>query len=177
MRDEFTKAVVDSLFRRVCGRCSNPKCRKQTSGPQIDESKAINIGVGAHITAASHGGPRYDPSLSPEERSSITNGIWLCQSCAKLVDNDSARYTTELLKGWKAEAEDDALNNLESNLSSDLRSSRLHITEQLLISSASKQLIIDPNTGNHIIFDPTEGTVTEHYKNTSTILSVSRLSL
>jgi hypothetical protein len=70
--------------------------------------------VAAHITAASPGGPRYDRSLTPEERKAIANGIWLCQSCAKLVDNDEARYTKELLVRWKQDAEEKALKEIES---------------------------------------------------------------
>src|SRR4051812_16178668 len=41
-------------------RCSNPACRKPTSGPLEDPAKAINIGVAAHITAAAPDGPRYN---------------------------------------------------------------------------------------------------------------------
>ena len=37
------------------------------------------------------------------------NGIWLCQNCAKLVDNDPIRYTADVLRGWKASAESEAL--------------------------------------------------------------------
>ncbi len=75
----------------------------------------INLGVGAHITAASPGGPRYDPSLSSQQRESAENGIWLCQNCAKLIDNDSARYPAEALRQWKAKAESSALAELEGN--------------------------------------------------------------
>lgn len=74
-------------------------------GPQIDSDKSVNIGVAAHITAASPGGPRYDGSLSPEERSSPENGVWLCQNCAKLVDNDPRQYPSDVLSDWKIEAE------------------------------------------------------------------------
>ena len=93
------------LAQRVGYLCSNPRCQRQTSGPQSDPSGAINIGVAAHITAAAEGGPRYNPDLSREERKSAENAIWLCQTCAKLVDNDEILYTTELLHEWKVTAE------------------------------------------------------------------------
>ena len=64
-----------------------------------------NIGVAAHISAASLHGPRYDPNSNSTERSSIMNGIWLCQSCAKLIDSDPTKYSKELLVNWKADAE------------------------------------------------------------------------
>jgi len=92
--------------------CSNPTCRAHTSGPQIDPEKIVNVGVGAHITAASQGGPRFDFSLSEKERRSVSNGVWLCQTCAKLVDSDQMLYTTALLKRWKADAEKEAQNRI-----------------------------------------------------------------
>lgn len=114
MRDDFDKETKATLARRVGYLCSNPNCRKPTSGPQTDPAKAINLGVAAHVTAASQSGARYSPTLSSEQRKFIDNGIWLCQGCAKLVDNDEQRYTVDLLRKWKAQAEDDALSQLEN---------------------------------------------------------------
>lgn len=114
MRDDFPKLVVETLAKRVSNHCSNPTCRKRTSGPHTEDDKALNVGVAAHITAASPGGPRYDPLLTPEERKSIVNGIWLCQFCAKLVDNDEARYANSLLVKWKQDAEQEARKEIES---------------------------------------------------------------
>ena len=108
MRDDFKLEVKRAIGQRVGGLCSNPTCRAATSGPQDDPAKPVNIGVAAHISAASSGGPRFDPSLTPEERASATNGIWLCQSCAKLVDNDENRFTASLLGQWKVQAETSA---------------------------------------------------------------------
>jgi len=98
---------------RVGVRCSNLSCRKLTTGPRTESPYIINIGVGAHITAASPGGPRYDLSLSSQQRESAENGIWLCQNCAKLIDNDPDRYSAEVLQEWKANAEAFALAELE----------------------------------------------------------------
>ena len=114
MRDDFPRAVVELLAKRVGQRCSNPGCAQLTSGPHTDNNKAVNVGVAAHITAASPGGPRYDLSLTPEQRSNIENGIWLCQTCAKLVDNDMARYTVTVLRKWQVDAEATALKELET---------------------------------------------------------------
>src|SRR6266404_6234115 len=95
MGDDFSEVVKRVLASRVGNLCSNPECRALTSGPQDDPSKAVNVGVAAHITAASPGGPRYDSSLLPEERSGHKNGIWLCQNCAKHIDNDPAGDSVE----------------------------------------------------------------------------------
>lgn len=115
MRDDFSIPSKEVLAKRVGFRCSNPKCGKLTAGPQADGLKAINIGVAAHITAAAPGGPRYDSGLSAKERTSIENGVWLCQSCAKLIDNDPGRYPAALLHQWKRLAEGKALTEIESS--------------------------------------------------------------
>ncbi len=114
MRDDFPLRVKELLAKRVGNRCSNPGCRKLTSGPQTDPQRAINIGIAAHVTAASPGGARYDPTLSPEQRGSVHNGIWLCQTCGKLIDSDELRYSVELLQEWKVRAESAALHELEN---------------------------------------------------------------
>ena len=82
-------------------------------GPHSDSTKAVNIGVAAHITAASEGGPRYYPKLSSEERQSSNNGIWLCQDCAKLIDTDELRFPVDLLHEWKRKAEEAAQSEIE----------------------------------------------------------------
>lgn len=108
MGDDFSYAVKTALAARVGYLCSNPDCRALTSGPQEDPAKAVNLGVAAHITAAAARGARYDPDLLSEERSASSNGVWLCQNCAKLIDNDTARFSVEVLKKWKANAEAEA---------------------------------------------------------------------
>jgi hypothetical protein len=116
-RDDFSLAVKTLLARRVGMRCSNPNCRKPTSGPDVDPNKAVNIGVASHITAASRGGPRYDAASTPEQRQSPENGIWLCQNCGKLIDDDTRRYPAELLRSWKRVSEEAALLAVETSQS------------------------------------------------------------
>jgi hypothetical protein len=115
-RDDFSKQIQDALAMRVGVRCSNPSCRKLTTGPRAQSSFIVNIGVAAHITAASSGGPRYDSGLSPQQRKSPENGIWLCQSCAKLIDNDPILYPAEVLLEWRGHAEECARAELEGKV-------------------------------------------------------------
>jgi hypothetical protein len=105
MRDDFSAGTKELLAKRVGFACSNPECLQVTSGPQADPAGAVNIGVAAHISAASPGGARYDADLSPEQRADSSNGIWLCQTCAKLIDNDPIRFSRAVLEGWKRAAE------------------------------------------------------------------------
>lgn len=112
MRDEFSPSVKQTVANRVNLMCSNPDCRAGTGGPQLDPSKALNLGVAAHISAASPQGPRFDESMSNEDRKHADNAIWLCQNCAKLVDSDVARFPIRLLRKWKEAAEFAALSTL-----------------------------------------------------------------
>lgn len=115
-RDDFSTKVKESLAKRVALRCSNPNCNAATSGPHSDATRSVNLGVASHITAAARGGPRFDESLTQAERVGIDNGLWLCQRCAKLVDNDSMSYTVLLLRTWKVAAEARALRELNGDV-------------------------------------------------------------
>jgi hypothetical protein len=135
MRDDFAEEVKRTLAARVGNRCSRPGCCALTSGPQDDPTKALNVGVAAHITAAAQGGPRYDPLLSSGERCRADNGIWLCQTCAKLVDNDTSQFPVDLLRAWKTIAEHDARTTIGKTASLAGRSDRwlslLHARQEL----------------------------------------------
>lgn len=102
-RDDFTSATKNIIAKRSAYICSNPSCRKLTIMPK--GNKTICIGVAAHICAAAKGGPRYKSSMTQEERSSIQNGIWLCQTCSNYIDKDEETFTVELLQKWKQEME------------------------------------------------------------------------
>lgn len=116
MRDDFRQEIKETLAKRVAYICSNPECRLLTIGPNSEQLKSTNIGVAAHITAASKGGKRYNESLSSKERSSIDNGIWLCQSCSKLIDTDEKKYTIDLLKEWRNVNEKEAGKRLNKQI-------------------------------------------------------------
>ncbi len=114
MRDNFSQSTKDTLAKRVGYICSNPECSVLTSGPRSEADKSICVGVAAHISAASPGGPRYDSALTSDLRRSVENGIWLCQNCAKLVDSDAAHFTAALLQQWKLRAEERAALSLKN---------------------------------------------------------------
>lgn len=111
-RDNFKKTTIEVMAKRVAYLCSNPDCRRLTVGANFDSAKSTTIGVAAHITAASPGGPRFNSDLSEVERIHIENGIWLCNNCSTLVDKDPKRFTVELLKRWKTNAETETLAKL-----------------------------------------------------------------
>lgn len=110
-RDNFPREVIDRLAKRAGMRCSCPDCRLPTAGPDANNG-ITNTGVAAHIAAASPGGARYDENMSGEQRASISNAIWLCQTHAKLIDDDELTYTPAVLQEWKNTAE--AMASLEA---------------------------------------------------------------
>ncbi len=104
-RDDFTQRTKDTLAKRVGFLCSNPNCRNSTVGSNEIGAKSTMVGEAAHITAATKGGPRFDESMSREERKNIENGIWLCGKCATLIDKDPKKFSIDVLREWKTDAE------------------------------------------------------------------------
>ena len=95
-QDDFSEAVKKTIAARAGYKCSI--CDAPTSGPDATGQKAVNVGVAAHITAASEGGPRYEASLSHRERRSIGNAIWTCQNHGHIIDTDQEQYTVDRLR-------------------------------------------------------------------------------
>jgi hypothetical protein len=116
-RDDFTRSTVCTLQRRAAFICSNPDCRHLTVAPsETSDSECVYVGQAAHITAASEGGPRFDVSLTPEQRKHISNAIFLCASCATRIDNNNgADFPADLLKRWKEAHETWVKDNLNKN--------------------------------------------------------------
>ena len=152
-RDDFTEAVKLLLAKRVGTLCANPRCSAPTYGPNQDPMKTISEGVAAHITAASPGGPRHDPQISSTQRKSPENGVWLCQNCAKLVDNDPKRYSVSILQQWKEQAEERALRAIENpaivNSGPDFASTLILATRQLHNTSFDATQV-GPNSRRYI---------------------------
>ena len=113
-RDDFNPKTTEILAKRASYICSNPDCRCLTLCPsEKDIEKYIYIGKGAHITAAARNGPRYDSSLTREQRFSIENGIFLCSNCSDMIDkNGGLDFSVEVLKKWKNDHESWVKENL-----------------------------------------------------------------
>ena len=137
VRDDFGEDTKRILAQRVGGQCSNPTCRAKTSGPQVNPAKALNVGVAAHITGASPEGPRYREDFDSDARKHPSNGIWLCQNCAKLVDNDEEQFPETTLRAWKAKAEQEALGVIGKTVIDSARSGYVEV-QHVLVRAQSK---------------------------------------
>jgi hypothetical protein len=115
-RDNFTPATRRRIERQARGHCSNPGCRRLTNAASSHGQGEINIGVAAHICAAAPGGPRPDGSMTPEERSSADNGIWLCATCAHAIDSKDPKFTVALLHEWKRKTNEDSWRSVIHNI-------------------------------------------------------------
>jgi hypothetical protein len=152
MRDDFSQAVKRTLSQRVASVCSNPECRASTTGPQTDVAKAVNVGVAAHITGASLDGPRFDPTMSNNERKSVGNGIWLCQNCAKLIDSDIDVYTSGRLWSWKTTAEEEAAKRI-GKTNGKARASRSH---KQMVAAIKRDLKLRDHLYHDLLKTPSE---------------------
>jgi hypothetical protein len=98
---DFSRKTVDALAKRAAQTCSNPSCRKATSGPHSEASKSVVKGEAAHIRGARPGSARYDAAMTDGERAEAANSIWLCRECARVVDVDEEKFSASLLQEWK----------------------------------------------------------------------------
>lgn len=120
--NEFSPKIKEKLAKRASFICSNPGCRNLTICPSDKNIEDyIYIGKAAHITAAAEGGPRYEKTLTIEQRKSIENGIFLCSNCADMIDkNKGMDFSVDLLKKWKKEHEEWVSQNLNKSIQSPI---------------------------------------------------------
>ena len=114
-RDDFAEKTKLQIAKRAGWLCSYPTCRTPTVGATSDGEGEVNIGTAAHICAAAPGGPRYDAAMSPEERSSPKNGIWMCRDHGTAIDCADPKFTVELLCAWKKQAENNSWRRVLRN--------------------------------------------------------------
>lgn len=126
---DFNQKTIDTLARRASYRCSNPDCRVSTVGPNTDPVKSILIGEAAHIYGARPQSKRYISRMIDSARAEITNGIWLCRNCHKLIDADDIRYTSNLLFAWREKHENFVFSEL-GNVTD-----RIHFEQQNILLS------------------------------------------
>lgn len=130
-RDDFKAQTKATLGKRSGFQCAI--CQATTIGPSAETPMSVtNIGVAAHIAAAAPGGPRYDALMSSKDRSAVTNGIWLCQNHAKLIDTDTKTWTVSKLHQIKKDHEGNVTKMLGIPLGAVATPSHIPDYEQLL---------------------------------------------
>jgi hypothetical protein len=109
-RRYYSAGTEEALHLLSGGGCYWPGCGEPTIRFRVGKPEK-NVVV-AHIHAFEDDGPRAIVSMSTKERNAFPNLILLCHPCHKIVDNDEGTYTAELLKGWKADREQQPVGSL-----------------------------------------------------------------
>ena len=120
----YDRNTLSSLGYLSGGTCYYPGCPEPVFRKVGDNW--ILAGQIAHIRAANPNGPRYDPSMTDDERRAIENLMIFCQPHHNLVDkaNNAPRYPVAVLRRWKTQHEarpDEAVKRLREVTPSGLR--------------------------------------------------------
>lgn len=93
------------LAMRSGDRCA--LCRANLT-PPAEDGNPNNVGEAAHIAGERQDAPRYDGSMTDNERDHYANLIYLCSNCHTIIDdreNGAIDYPTERLLETKSEHE------------------------------------------------------------------------
>lgn len=109
-RANFTTETKRSLAAAAGHRCSYKLCiepttlavrKKDKKGIPTNNSRPGGVGVAAHIYGATQTGCPRPSSLTPEELSHESNGIWMCHTHGTLIDQHEEAYSASFLKTCK----------------------------------------------------------------------------
>ena len=92
--------------------------------------------------------------MTPAERKSIQNGIWLCKTCAKIIDSEPAAYPPEMLAVWKRHSEAGAARDSTASVDQiGLLLVDIVAARELVISFCGTWECNAPDMGFHVPFD------------------------
>lgn len=91
----------------------------------------VRSGKASHIYPASKTGPRSNHNKDQSFVKSFKNGIWLCDICAREIDDNQSIYTADDLIKWKNDAE----NYVEGLVTHDVRLRDLRLLVNDLLSN------------------------------------------
>lgn len=92
----ISERTIKILFAKSQNKCANPDCNV------VLVAEETVLGEICHIRARRKGGPRYDPSLTADQKDSPANLILLCPTCHSLVDkNQGGAFSVEWLQEIK----------------------------------------------------------------------------
>ena len=99
------KAIKPETYRVLYARSGN-KCAFPSCCTPIFEDNNQLTGECCHIEAYSEGGPRFNASLSDDDKNSYDNLILMCSRHHKIIDGNPDDYPVEYLKSIKASHEE-----------------------------------------------------------------------
>lgn len=101
---DYTPNTIKMLHALSGNQCYSPTCNNTFVAP---DNKTLVSKI-CHIEGASEKGPRFNISMTNEQRRSFPNLILLCDTCHQMIDNvkNINEYSVETLQGWKKFHED-----------------------------------------------------------------------
>lgn len=109
---QYKPSTIRRLDTLSGNECAEPTCTKK-----LVASDGISIiSKICHIEAASKDGPRFNESMTEDERRGFDNLILLCDEHHTIIDNKQnvKKYPVELLKQWKGNHEKKILELISS---------------------------------------------------------------
>lgn len=95
------------IWAKSGGKCAFPGC-----GEDLIGEKGTILGEVCHIVARKEDGPRGKDLIAKEQIDKDENLILLCAKHHKIIDDEPDKYTTEILKKFKAQHEERVKNLL-----------------------------------------------------------------
>lgn len=119
--------VLRELFLLSGNNCAMPRCRQV-----IIDSTGVMVGRICHIEAAMPDGPRFNPTMTNDQRRAISNLIMLCGGHHSHVDSkkNEANWTVAAIRKIKAEHET-KFRGLDTTLQQSFESSFVDNTDAL----------------------------------------------
>jgi len=109
---QYKPSTIRRLDTLSGNQCSETNCNKKL----IAEDGISIVSKICHIAAASKEGPRFDKTMTDDDRRSYDNLILLCDEHHVIIDNkiNEKKYPVTLLKTWKAIHEKKTIEILSS---------------------------------------------------------------
>lgn len=100
-------AISDKTRKVLWGRSGNrcAICRLLLVVDRTDDADHSVVGDECHIHSAAPSGPRFDPSIDSRHIDDVDNLLLLCRVHHKMVDDQVATYTADLLRTIKCNHE------------------------------------------------------------------------
>ena len=111
----ITLNTIKKLYALSGNKCANPDCQRELV------KDGTLLGEIAHICAANPNGPRYDLSMTDDERRGYSNLILLCGDCNKIIDDNPDKYPVGLLREWKQKHESRCQDQFEKTQNAYLK--------------------------------------------------------
>ena len=101
---QYKPSDVKKLFALSGNQCAEPSCQRKLIS---DDGNNVLAEI-AHICAASEEGPRFDASMTDDQRRSFGNLILLCDEHHKMIDNPETvdNYPASMIEKWKTKHEE-----------------------------------------------------------------------